>query len=80
MDTAFVKHLSQTIDGELRRQRMDRAKNLLENTTDKMAFVAYDSGFTSPEHMYQTFVRELGVSPKAYRERDGRCISESPGL
>ncbi len=75
LDTAFVKHLSQTIDGELRRRRMDRAKSLLENTNDKMAFVAYDSGFTSPEHMYQTFVRELGVSPKAYREREIRTYA-----
>jgi transcriptional regulator GlxA family with amidase domain len=47
--------------------RIDTARNRLEGSDLPLKVVAYESGFTTAEHMRQVFVRRLGLTPSQYR-------------
>ncbi|MBI1180040.1 MAG: helix-turn-helix domain-containing protein [Alphaproteobacteria bacterium] len=51
------------------RARTEAARRDLEHTGRPVARIAYDCGFGSMERMRRTFIRRLGVGPKAYRDR-----------
>jgi transcriptional regulator GlxA family with amidase domain len=51
----------------LLRQRVDRARELLESTTLPMDQVARHAGLGTAESLRQHFVRRVGVTPSAYR-------------
>ena len=53
----------------LHRQRLDRARELLETTTWPIEQVAIRSGFGSTATLRRNFVRELRVSPRRHREQ-----------
>ncbi len=48
-------------------ERMTRAQNLLRNSPLKIASVAAECGFSTPEYFSCAFRRECGVSPEQYR-------------
>lgn len=50
------------------RQRIERAKLLLANTTLSVGQVAREVGFASPSHFSHQFRRLVGVSPGAFRQ------------
>lgn len=52
-----------------RNARMEEAKRRLRETTDSVIEVALDLGFSSPSHFAQTFRRETGSTPSAYRRQ-----------
>jgi transcriptional regulator GlxA family with amidase domain len=63
--------------------RVEIAKRLLEQTSDKVEQVAYKSGHSSYEVMRKAFAKRLGVSPAAYRARFARSrpsADETPAL
>ncbi|MFS4092585.1 GlxA family transcriptional regulator [Streptomyces sp. AF1A] len=72
-----VRHLTRLIRKEadttvtrfVEQIRMEAARGLLESGTDPLDLVARRSGFGSPETMRRAFVRELGTTPGAYRDR-----------
>lgn len=47
--------------------RLEAAQVLLETSDDPMAVVARRTGFGSPESLRRAFVRQLGVTPGAFR-------------
>ncbi|HEY2007439.1 MAG TPA: GlxA family transcriptional regulator [Rhizomicrobium sp.] len=47
--------------------RIDTARNKLEATSLPLKTVAFQSGFSSAEHMRIAFTRRLGVTPSQYR-------------
>ncbi|WP_055585229.1 GlxA family transcriptional regulator [Peterkaempfera griseoplana] len=49
--------------------RVEAAQVLLETGDDPMAVVARRSGFGSPESLRRAFVRQVGVTPGAFRAR-----------
>jgi transcriptional regulator GlxA family with amidase domain len=49
--------------------RIDLARKLLEETDVPLKTVAFRCGFSSAPQMRMTFLRQLGTSPKEYRER-----------
>jgi transcriptional regulator GlxA family with amidase domain len=49
--------------------RVAEARRRLEQGRDGIDRIAADSGFGNGEHMRRTFLRQLGVSPDAYRQR-----------
>lgn len=51
------------------RLRVDAARNALEIGDDGLETVARRCGFGSTETLRRAFLRQLGVSPGAYRER-----------
>jgi len=63
--------------------RVEIAKRLLEQTSEKVEQVAYKSGHSSYEAMRKAFAKRLGVSPAAYRSRFARTrpsAEETPAL
>lgn len=49
--------------------RIDTARHYLESSTLSIETIAEKSGFIDPERMRRSFIRQLGVNPKSYRER-----------
>jgi len=55
--------------------RIDVARNYLENSRLSIEAIAEKSGFYDTERMRRSFIRQLGVNPKNYRDRFTRYYS-----
>jgi AraC family transcriptional regulator, transcriptional activator FtrA len=53
----------------LQRERMYRARELLESADGKLSDIAEQCGYRSPETFRAAFERIVGTSPAAYRTR-----------
>ena len=51
------------------KQRVTKAKDLIKNSKLTLADIAYECGFSSQSQMTQHFRKQLGVTPKVYRNR-----------
>ena len=49
--------------------RVEAACERLRNSSEKIAAIAQDVGFYDQSHMVKTFVKMMGVSPTAYRNK-----------
>jgi transcriptional regulator GlxA family with amidase domain len=49
--------------------RIDAARHYLQTSKLSVEVIAEKSGFFDPERMRRSFIRQLGVNPKSYRER-----------
>ncbi|WP_407563934.1 GlxA family transcriptional regulator [Streptomyces sp. 184] len=63
----FRIHLGTTPHQWLLHRRVNRARQFLEATDLPVDRVAQEAGFGSPTTMRTHFIRQLGVSPRAYR-------------
>ncbi|MFE7171635.1 GlxA family transcriptional regulator [Streptomyces sp. NPDC057616] len=80
-----VRHLTRLVRKEtdttvtrfVEQIRVEAARGLLESGTDPLDLVARRSGFGSAETLRRAFVRELGMTPGAYR---ARCPGGRPAL
>jgi len=54
------------------KRRLERAKELLRNTDRPIVDVALSTGFSSQSHLSNWLLRDVGVSPAAYRRQDTR--------
>lgn len=57
------------------RVRVDRARELLEQTAGSIESIASQSGFGSADTMRQSFQRVLAISPSQYRSSHGQSAS-----
>ncbi len=64
----FQKHLGITPVGEVRRQRIERAKSLLSDTESSVSDIAVQCGFKSLFHFSKAFKELTGISPSAFRQ------------
>lgn len=67
LERRFREALDRTIMQEIIRCRLDNLKRRLAKTDTPIKILTIDSGFNSPRVLYETFVREEGMSPSAYR-------------
>lgn len=67
LEKAFRRELKRTINNEIVRVRMNKARDLLANSEMKVADVAAATGFSRPNHLYRTFRKLAGHSPRACR-------------
>ena len=51
------------------RQRLKRARKLLEKTERSLLLIALDCGFASQSHFNKVFRQHVGTTPKKYREK-----------
>lgn len=65
---AFRQHLGRTPSEEIDRQRVEHAKRLLRESSEKLHRIAHRSGFSGAEHFSRVFRRVTGVSPSTYRK------------
>ncbi|MBE6536534.1 MAG: helix-turn-helix domain-containing protein [Ruminococcaceae bacterium] len=70
--SAFVKKFTEICklppSEYLMKRRLEAAEYMLLNTALSIAEIAYDSGFYDASHLNKSFVREKGISPKAFRK------------
>jgi LacI family transcriptional regulator len=69
LERRFRRVLDRTVSEEVRRARVDAAKELLQTTRAGLSEVAKRSGFSSAALLSAAFQRELGIPPGAYRRR-----------
>ena len=67
LEKAFLKHLDRTPAAELRRLRLDTAKQLLTETNDKTEAIARACGYSNSSNLSYAFAKDTGLSPRAYR-------------
>ncbi len=67
LERRFETALGRSPASEMRRIRIEQAKNLLANTDLPIPDVAEQSGFGSPEYLAFIFRRSFGLTPLKYR-------------
>lgn len=65
----FLRETGKTPARYLDQLRIERSITLLEDGSLSIERIAADSGFTCAEQMRRIFIREIGVTPLAYRTR-----------
>jgi AraC family transcriptional regulator len=63
----FKQSLAITPYQYLLQQRIERAKQLLKQTDQSIAEIAFQCGFNSHSHLSKQFRQSTGITPKAYR-------------
>lgn len=66
---AFKRSTGYSPSHFLIRMRMDQARRLLRETHKPIVDVGFEVGYSSPSHFAQLFRREVGVSPREYRDQ-----------
>jgi len=56
--------------------RLKHARQLLADSDEKVAIISERCGFSSPAYFNKMFKREIGVSPKAFRQMHGNGAAE----
>jgi LacI family transcriptional regulator len=69
LERRFRRTLDRTIQEEIRRAHVERARHILATTRSGMTEVAKRSGFSSASLLHVAFRRELGMAPGSYRRR-----------
>ena len=63
----FRRHTGMTLSEYINSVRLQKAKNLLLNTDQSIAEIAYATGFTDDKYFMRTFKRYESVTPTQYR-------------
>lgn len=69
LERRFRAILDRTVMKEITRCRVEHLKRQLVETDEPIKCLVADSGFRSGRVLYETFVREEGMSPSAYRAK-----------
>ena len=75
LEQRFRKAFGRTPKEEILRLQIDRAKQLLRETTLRIEQIAERSGFRAFKYFARAFRREAGQTPRAYRETHFAPIS-----
>ena len=70
----FKKNLSKTIMQVLTEFRVERAKDLLLETTYNVTEVSLQCGYNNLQHFSMQFKKSVGVSPLAYRRNNNEIV------
>lgn len=70
LERKFRKILDRTINEEILRTRLERAKRLLRNSDKTAKAIAEESGFASDQRLAQVFRQKLGMSAIEYRKQN----------
>ncbi len=68
LEIRFKNATGRTLQKEILRVRLERAKELLTETDLPVAEIAIKCGFTEPQRLTEVFRRELDLSPGAFRQ------------
>jgi LacI family transcriptional regulator len=71
LERRFRDCLGRSVASEIRRLRVERAKQFLRDTDLSSSPVAMRCGFTSAQSLCEIFLRETGMTPGEFRRRNG---------
>lgn len=66
---AFLKHIGRPPGSELQRVRLERAKQLILGTEDKIEVIAEKCGYQSGNSLWVAFKQTTGMSPGEFKRR-----------
>jgi LacI family transcriptional regulator len=69
LDRLFAAELGRSVGSEILRQRLLKAKRLLETTDMKLATIAAECGFCHSSYFVKAFSAAEGTTPGAWRQR-----------
>jgi AraC family transcriptional regulator, arabinose operon regulatory protein len=74
LSASHLSHLFKTQTGMtpqqfLEKERLFRAQQLLTHTSHKITQIALEVGYSSPFYFTTRFTKQMGISPRAYREQ-----------
>ncbi len=69
---AFLEQVGRSPGNELRRVRIERAKQLLDSSTERTEIVGEKCGYQSSNSFWVAFRKATGLSPKQYRQKFSR--------
>ncbi|MCD0460191.1 XylR family transcriptional regulator [Roseiconus lacunae] len=69
LEHRFAKVIGHTPHEELHRIRLQRIKQLLVETDDRISDIAKRTGFEHPEYLTVAFKRSMGMTPTQYRNQ-----------
>jgi transcriptional regulator GlxA family with amidase domain len=72
----YVSDMHETPARMVERVRVTAARSRLEDARQSIKTIAVECGFGSDERMRRSFIRQLGLSPQAYRRRFSKMESE----
>jgi LacI family transcriptional regulator len=78
LERRFVALLGRSPSDEIVRLRLERVKQLLEETSDPLSRIAGLAGIEHPEHLGRLFRRKFGQTPGQYRQAM-RDVGRRPG-
>jgi len=67
--TIFAQEMSETFIDYLTGVRIEKAKELLVTTDDKIVNIAFSVGYNEPNYLSYLFRKHEGLSPKEYRQQ-----------
>jgi LacI family transcriptional regulator len=67
LEVRFQKALGRSLNAEIQRVRLEKAKIMLAETEWPLAKVAASTGYTDASYLHQIFKRQLGMTPAKYR-------------
>jgi len=68
LEKAFREHYVRAPIEQLKHVRLEIVKRLLRDTDDSLAMIARKSGFQTAHNLCRVFRKEVGMTPKQYRE------------
>jgi LacI family transcriptional regulator len=68
LELRFKRDTGRTLQKEIWRVRLERAKEMLIETDLPVAEIAVRCGFSEPQRMTEVFSRELGIAPGVFRQ------------
>lgn len=77
LERRFRRVLDRTVVEEIRRARVEAAKELLQTTRAGLSEIAKLSGFANAGLLNTAFQRELGIPPGVYRRRAHETLASS---
>lgn len=72
----FKELFGTTVFGYIHRIRMSLAKRLLLGTDKTAKEIAYETGYSSPQHFSNAFKKQFGVSPNSVRNNPNSAINK----
>lgn len=77
---AFIRHIGRSVADEITRLRVEHAKRLLAETSEKQHQVAVQSGFRNDARLVLVFTRVTGMTPGEYRRIFNPAFAGAPKL
>jgi AraC-like DNA-binding protein len=74
LDSRFLVAHGMTAHQYVTQLRLERAKQLLVSTTEKLDAIAKQCGYPGQSYLTQVFIKQIGVAPAHYRQQKNNGI------